>query len=167
MEEAFTIRPARVGDVDGLVEHYCRVAEEGRWIAGEAPVDRERRRVAFLGSIGADDVLMLAAEDEHGSIVGMLSAFARHSGVADLGMSVDADRRGQGIGTALLRACVEWARAEGVHKLSLEVFPHNAAALALYRKAGFVEEGRLRGHYRRASGELWDAVVMGLRLDEA
>src|SRR5437773_10588797 len=108
MEEAFTIRPARVGDVDGLVEHYCRVAEEGRWIAGEAPVDRERRRVAFLGSIGADDVLTLVAENEAGEIVGMLSAFAHHAGVGELGMSVDADRRGRGIGTALLQSCIDW-----------------------------------------------------------
>ena len=165
MVVTFTVRPARVADVDAIVDHYSRVAEEGRWIAGEAPVDRARRRVAFLGSIGADDVLTLVAEDEGGPIVGMLSAFAHHSGVAELGMSVDAERRGQGIGTALLRACIDWARAEGLHKLALEVFPHNEPAIELYRKAGFEEEGRLRAHYRRASGELWDAIVMGLRLD--
>jgi RimJ/RimL family protein N-acetyltransferase len=160
----FSVRPARVADVDAIVDHYCRVADEGRWIAGEAPVDREGRRVAFLGSIGADDVLMLVVEDERGRIVGMLSAFAHQSGVAELGMSVDADRRGRGIGTALLEACIDWARAEGLHKLSLEVFPHNEPALSLYRKVGFEEEGRLRAHYRRASGELWDAIDMGLLL---
>ena len=161
----FTVRPARVADVDAMVDHYSRVAEEGRWIAGEAPVDRDGRRVAFLGSIGADDVLTLVAEDEDGRIVGMLAAFAHPSGVAELGMSVDADRRGRGIGTALLHASIDWARAEGLHKLSLEVFPHNEPALSLYRKVGFQEEGRLRAHYRRASGELWDAIVMGLRVD--
>jgi len=32
---------------------------------------------------------------------------------------------------------------------------HNAAAIALYRKFGFVEEGRRVKHYRRASGELF------------
>jgi RimJ/RimL family protein N-acetyltransferase len=52
-----------------------------------------------------------------------------------------------------------------VHKLSLEVFPSNEAAIALYRKFGFVEEGRLRSHYRRQSGELWDVLVMGLLLE--
>ena len=41
------------------------------------------------------------------------------------------------------------------------------AALALYRKFGFEQEGYLRSHYRRANGELWDAVVMGLLLREA
>ena len=50
--------------------------------------------------------------------------------------------RGRGVGSALMTAAIEWARAEGLHKLSLSVFAHNAAAIALYRKCGFVEEGR-------------------------
>mgnify|MGYP003442513272 CR=1 FL=1 len=72
--------------------------------------------------------------------------------------------RGRGVGSALLAAAIEKARDEGLHKLSLEVFPHNHAAIALYRKFGFVEEGRRIKHYRRASGELWDSMVMGLLL---
>ena len=53
---------------------------------------------------------------------------------------------------------------QGLHKLSLEVFAHNTAAIGLYGKSGFVEEGRRVKQYRRASGELWDAIVMGLLL---
>jgi ribosomal protein S18 acetylase RimI-like enzyme len=68
------------------------------------------------------------------------------------------------VGSALLQAATGVARDLGLHKLSLEVFAHNAAAIALYRKAGFAEEGRRVGQYRRASGELWDSVVMGLLL---
>jgi ribosomal protein S18 acetylase RimI-like enzyme len=79
-------------------------------------------------------------------------------------MMVARDRRGQGIGTALMEAAIGWAREQGLHKLSLDVFAHNEAALALYRKLGFVEEGRRVKHYRRASGELWDAIEMGLLL---
>jgi RimJ/RimL family protein N-acetyltransferase len=41
------------------------------------------------------------------------------------------------------------------------VFPHNTAAIALYEKFGFVEEGRRVKQFRRTSGELWDAVEMG------
>jgi RimJ/RimL family protein N-acetyltransferase len=41
-----------------------------------------------------------------------------------------------------------------MHKLSLSVFPHNEAAIALYRKFGFEEEGYRRKQMRRASGEL-------------
>ena len=63
-----------------------------------------------------------------------------------------------------MQAAVGWARDQGLHKLSLEVFAHNAAAIALYRKCGFMEEGRRVRQYRRASGELWDSIVMGLML---
>ena len=61
-------------------------------------------------------------------------------------------------------AGIEWARQRGLHKLSLSDWRHNAAAIALYRKYGFVEEGRRVKHYRRANGELWDTVEMGLLL---
>jgi ribosomal-protein-alanine N-acetyltransferase len=57
-----------------------------------------------------------------------------------------------------------WARGAGLHKLCLEVFAHNQAAIGLYRACGFAEEGRRAGQYRRASGELWDAIIMGLAL---
>jgi RimJ/RimL family protein N-acetyltransferase len=87
-------------------------------------------------------------------------------GVADLGMLVRDGRRGQGVGSALMEACLGWCRGIGAHKVTLTVFPHNAAGLALYRKFGFVEEGRLVRHYRRRSGQLWDAIAMGLVLDE-
>ena len=45
------------------------------------------------------------------------------------------------------------------------MFAHNAAAIAAYRKAGYAEEGRRVAQYRRASGELWDTIVMGLQLE--
>jgi ribosomal protein S18 acetylase RimI-like enzyme len=72
--------------------------------------------------------------------------------------------RGRGVGSALVAAAIDKARGEGLHKLSLEVFAHNDAAIGLYRKFGFVEEGRRVKHYRRASGLLWDSIVMGLPL---
>jgi ribosomal protein S18 acetylase RimI-like enzyme len=79
-------------------------------------------------------------------------------------MAVAREWRGRGIGSALLAAAIDWARTQRLHKLELDVFPHNNAAIELYRKFGFVEEGRRVQHYRRATGELWDAILMGLPL---
>ena len=84
--------------------------------------------------------------------------------IATFGMSILKDHRGRGIGSALLAEALRWARSHDVEKVSLTVYPHNARAVALYRKFGFVEEGRRVKQYRRASGELWDAVDMGLLL---
>ena len=52
----------------------------------------------------------------------------------------------------------------GPARLSLEVFAHNETAVALCREVRFAEEGRRPRQYRRASGELWDSIVMGLPL---
>jgi ribosomal protein S18 acetylase RimI-like enzyme len=97
-------------------------------------------------------------------LAGVLGIEVQGYGVAEFGMMVAADRRRTGIGSALLDAAIEWARGAGAHKVALQVWPDNEAAVALYRKFGFVEEGRLLRHYRRRNGELWDAVVMGLQL---
>ena len=79
-------------------------------------------------------------------------------------MAVAREWRGRGVGSALMAAAIDWARERGLHKLSLGVWPHNTAAIALYRKFGFVEEGRKVKQYRRKSGELWDTIEMGLLL---
>ena len=51
-----------------------------------------------------------------------------------------------------LDAVVGRAKEAGVEKLVLSVYPHNDAAIALYRSFGFVEEGRLARHSRKSYG---------------
>ncbi len=104
--------------------------------------------------------------DEDGRIVGELGIELSSYGVAEFGMMVDAAARGRGAGSALLSAGIDWAREHGAHKVALQVWPHNAPAIALYEKYGFQKEGLLRRHYRRRNGEQWDAVAMGLLLDD-
>ena len=155
----FVVRPARAADARAMAEIFAAVAEERDGIATEPPVDIEERAAAFARSAG-ESVVAVAG----GRIVGMLHIDASRHGFGELGMLVDRGWRGRGVGSALVRAAIAWARGQGLHKLCLEVFPHNTAAIAVYRKAGFVVEGRRARQYRRASGELWDTIVMGLVL---
>jgi len=155
----FEIRPAQPEDGRALAELFAAVAEERDGIATEPPVDVDARTTQFAASAHGTIVAVAAGE-----LVGSLYVERGRFGVGELGMTVARAWRGRGVGSALLAAAIEKARADGLHKLSLEVFPHNEAALALYRKFGFVEEGRRAKHYRRASGELWDSIVMGLLL---
>jgi len=159
------VRPATAGDVDALVELYAAVAAEGRWIAGEVPIDRDRRRARWAEMLERSDAATFVA-DAAGQLVGQLGIELARYGVADLGMLVAEGWRGRGVGSALMEAAIGWARDAGAHKIALQVWPHNQAAIALYEKFGFQREGYLRRHYRRRSGELWDAVVMGLLLPE-
>jgi RimJ/RimL family protein N-acetyltransferase len=159
-----SVRPATLDDVDALVAMLVEVAGEGRWIGTEAPVDVEGRRERMVREVEGDDTIVLVAE-AGGEPVGQLGLHLARYGVADLGMVVAPNWRGRGVGTALMAEAVERARAAGAHKIALQVWPHNAAAIALYERFGFQREGYLTRHYRRRSGELWDAVIMGLRLD--
>jgi len=155
--EAFSIRAAEDDDRRPLALLFAAVADERDGIAAEPPVDVERRAAGWR----LDTMLVAAAGDER---VGLLFFEPSWFGVGELGMLVAADWRGRGVGTALVAAAIDRARANGLHKLSLSVFPHNMAAIALYQKFGFVEEGRRVRHMRRANGELWDLVEMGLQL---
>lgn len=153
----FEIRPAGDDDRYPLAVLHAAVAEERDGIATEPPVDVD----AWAARWHLEGTFVAAADDE---LVGSLHVDAGRFGVGELGMAVAREWRGRGVGSALLEAAIVWAREQGLHKLSLSVFPHNAAALGLYRKFGFVEEGLRVKHYRRASGELWDALELGLLL---
>lgn len=57
------------------------------------------------------------------------------------------DCRRQGHGEALLRAAVERCRRRRVQRVILHVDPARAAAVALYRKAGFQVDATIEGFY--------------------
>ena len=156
-EETFSIRPAADHDRFPLAELFAAVAEERDGIATEPPVDVDARAVGWNL-----EGTFAAVTDTR--VVGTLHVGVSRFGFGELSMAVARDWRGRGVGSALVAAGIEWSRERGLHKLILDVFPHNTAAIALYRKFGFVEEGFRAKQYRRASGELWDALDMGLLL---
>jgi len=152
-----SVRPARDGGRRALAMLLAAVAAERDGIAAEPPVD-----VGELAENWKIDGTLVAEAD--GVIVGEVRVEPSWMGFGELGMMVAAGWRGRGVGTALVAAAIGWARGRGLHKLALSVFPHNQAAIALYRKLGFIEEGRLIRHVRRSDGQLWDLIEMGLPL---
>jgi RimJ/RimL family protein N-acetyltransferase len=153
----FTVRPAAEDDRRALAALFAEVAEERDGIAAEPPIDVDQLAAGWKIE---GTVVAVAA----GAVIGEIRVDPTWMGFGDIGMMVAAPWRGRGVGTALVAAAIAWARARGLHKLALSVFPHNHAAIALYRKSGFVEEGRLVRHVRRANGQLWDLIEMGLLL---
>ncbi len=162
---AVTVREGTVDDVDACVDLLARVVEEGRWMGAEPPLDRGLRRERFLTALADERCALLVATDDQ-RVVGLLALSVAGYGVAEFAMCVHPGWRGRGVGGALVEAGGADAGRLGAHKVSLQVWPHNEPALRLYRRHGFVEEGRLRRQYRRRNGELWDAVVMARVLDE-
>jgi ribosomal protein S18 acetylase RimI-like enzyme len=151
------LRPARDEDRLPLALVFAGVAEERDGIGTEPPVDVEARAASWT----LDGTIVATAD---GEVIGSIHVQATSHGYGEIGMAIAREWRGRGVGSALMAAAIDWARERGLHKLSLGVFAHNTAGLALYRKFGFVEEGRRVKHYRRQSGELWDGIDMGLLL---
>ncbi|MBH8581751.1 ribosomal protein S18-alanine N-acetyltransferase [Halomonas pacifica] len=80
-------------------------------------------------------------------------------------ITVSPRARRRGLARLLLESVVETARGWGSERLLLEVRAGNAPALALYRAAGFTEDGRRRGYYPGVAGApREDAVLMSLAL---
>lgn len=164
----FGVRRGGSADFDAVSALYSAVAGEGLWIGAQAPVEwTPERREAWCGT--ADDEARGAwflADDGGGQLIGYLTVTRVGAERADFAMAVAAGYRGCGVGGALLDAAVAWCRGAALSKIGCQVWPHNGAAVALYRSRGFLVEGRLRRHWRRRTGQLWDALVMGLVLDE-
>lgn len=83
--------------------------------------------------------------------IGHLSIFytqppgREHHRCAMLGISLADGFRGQGYGGEAINWALDWAfQHAGLHRVSLCAFSFNLNALKLYKKLGFVEEGRER-----------------------
>jgi RimJ/RimL family protein N-acetyltransferase len=171
MTERVVVRRAHPADAGALVDLAEAVASEPEgWLISDGAWRTPGEERRFLRALRRyDDAAVFVAELPEG-IVGRLSLgrdphpASRH--VADLGLMVAASHRRRGIGRALLDEAVDWARAAGIRKLELHVFPHNEAAIALYESVGFRREGMRRGHYRRGA-EYLDAILMAIDVHEA
>ena len=90
----------------------------------------------------------LVAED---SVSGRVLGYAGLMVVADEGyitnVAVFPEYRRQGIAAKILQVFVQFAEANRLAFLTLEVRPSNAAAIALYQGFGFEEVGRRKNYY--------------------
>jgi ribosomal-protein-alanine N-acetyltransferase len=94
-----------------------------------------------------------------GDLVGFIVAsWLQQEPVAEIeGLFVEQAHRRQGIGDALVGACMVWARTTGASTIRLEVRSSNAAARALYQRYGFSAAGIRRAYY---SAPLEDALLL-------
>jgi len=161
---AVEIVPIERRHIVGFREVLDGVARERRWLAFLEAPPLPRIRSFVLNGLRNGMAQFVAVDD--GRVVGWCDVnpktheSLRHSGV--LGMGVAASHRGQGLGSALLRATLEAASARGIRRVELVVRADNAAAIALYERHGFELEGRLRD-YMIVDGVAHDALAMARR----
>ena len=89
-----------------------------------------------------------------------IAASLRRSHVRLLFIALAPDWQGRGIGRLLMERLLQWAdNWAGVLRIELVVHEDNPRAIALYRKLGFVEEGRHRA-YALKNGRYVDSLSM-------
>ncbi|MCP3918322.1 MAG: GNAT family N-acetyltransferase [bacterium] len=161
------LRPPSTEDAQAVLDFARTVQRDGEGMVlepdeSELTVEEEVRWIQEH-SEHPDKLVLLALVDER--IVGLVNfkpgtrRRLAHRGA--FGVSVLPEWRDRGVGTALVRGLLEWAQANPrIHKVSLAVLANNARAIAVYRRLGFVEEGRRRDEVMLGEGEYLDDLLM-------
>jgi RimJ/RimL family protein N-acetyltransferase len=154
------IRPFTLADLTSFHRTLDAVARERRHLALlEAPPIGEAER--YLRTALEQGAIHFVAEDD-GRVVGWCDVTPRQqpgsSHIGHLGMGLLPEYRGQGIGYRILDTTVREGFGKGLTRIDLEVFSSNQAAIALYRRYGFIIEG-CRRKARHVDG-MWDDIVL-------
>lgn len=159
-------------DAEELSEVRVKIDSETEFLdreSGEELLTKESFRNIIEGDLASETTLFLVAEVD-GKIVGFTRCvgyqLSRYQHKASFGICILKDYWGSGIGSTLLEHIVLWADAMKFVKISLSVVQVNTAAIHLYQKFGFVEEGVLIKDRIHKDGNYYNTVIMG-RIREA
>ena len=110
-------------------DHYLDVTMPAASIA-----DWQRKLPELLGGAGR----VLIAESD-GEAIGFVAAFAPddEGSVYINNLHARPDRKGLGVGSALLDAAAQWARASGARAMHLKVLETNTPAIGFYESRGW------------------------------
>lgn len=141
------------------------VAREKKWLAFTQAPSYEHMR-EFVGELIKDnDIQVYAVLND--TVIGWCYITRRkrkvfaHTG--SLGMGILKPYRGRGVGSILMEEVIRQARGSGLEKICPEVYSHNTAGIALYKKFAFIEEGIKRKEVK-IEGKYFDNIIMGLLL---
>ncbi|WP_264736864.1 GNAT family N-acetyltransferase [Cytobacillus firmus] len=160
------IRTAYKKDAEAILEHCRKAFGESDFLMTESEefnMTIEEEEAWIEQSLQSGDLILLA---EIGSeVIGMLNfrrsqrKKVRHLGY--FGITIQEKYCNQGLGGKLMNHFLKWAEEEpGLEKVCLEVFSYNERAIHLYKKLGFLEEGRKIKHIKRTDGTYADELMM-------
>ncbi len=129
------------------------VEEEEKYLDG---LDKSERAIEIVTCIGGK-IVGSAGFSEVGKYIKL-----KHR--ADFGISVLKDYWGLGIGTELIKACIESAKTAGFDVMELQAAKENKDAINLYKKFGFVEYGSYPKGFKKRDGRYQELTFMYLDL---
>ncbi|PPK70254.1 GNAT family protein [Actinokineospora auranticolor] len=159
------LRALEPDDAD-LIWHWDQDEGSMRWLVTSYPESRQAIRKRIEERVNGYERVVFGIEElADGRLVGITALRDTNPengrGTLDLYLGSTEDQ-GKGYGTDALRVLCRFAFNDmRLHAIGLTVVAENESARHVYRKVGFVEEGRTRETFRR-DGELHDEVIMSL-----
>lgn len=146
-------------DIPAAIEIWNRVVEDGVAFPQTKPLNEETG-AAFFASQSYTGV---AKNTDNSKIVGLYilhpNNVGRCSHICNASYAVDFAMRGQHIGEALVKHCMQMGKALGFSILQFNaVVRSNTAALHLYKKLGFIQLGIIPGGFRMKDGSFEDII---------
>lgn len=135
-----TIRPATVDDV-ALILHFIEGLADYEHLRNECVATEAALAATLFGDRPAAEVLLGFVDDEPAGFALFFptySTFLAKPGLWLEDLFVDPERRGKGLGTALLRALAALAVARGCGRLEWSVLDWNEPSIGFYRSLGAV-----------------------------
>ncbi len=161
------IRSALSEDAGPIIEYTKEVLAGSQWAVTQShefdlTIDKEIQWIEERKDSPGRLVLLALHNDEIIGLVGLENGSReRNQHVGVLGITIRKDWRGCGLGKALLSKLLDWAKANSViEKVALAVFSNNEAAIGLYKKMGFIEEGRRPREIKFADNRYADDILM-------
>jgi L-amino acid N-acyltransferase YncA len=154
-------------DLEGITAIYNDVIATSTAVFSDEPVSVANRR-EWVHERRARGFPVLVAR-EHGEVLGFGSfgdfrAWPGYRTTVEHSVHVSSSQRRRGIGALLVRALIDEARTLGMHVMIAGVVSTNEASLALHRRLGFVEVGRLP-EIARKFDEWLELVLLQLALE--
>lgn len=166
------IRRAKPGDEIGLAEVRREGIGRKNWLytgGNEVPNKKKiaKMRKQFSEKNG-ESFCFVAFDKKNKKLVGSIFSSFRKSGRLrhriDIGWGVHPDYQGQGIGTALLRECIDHAKKKGFKRAEAEMAIENKASWKLALKCGFEIEGTKKKALLTDDGRYIDTYIVGREL---
>ncbi|WP_103105706.1 GNAT family N-acetyltransferase [Brevibacillus reuszeri] len=160
------IRPVRLEDVDAIWELEREIVREGEYFIAvseefDKTVEQQREWISRVMESERETVLVAEIDGGVVGVIGFSSPNRKRLAHTGSMMMISKDHRSKGLGKMLLQELLAWAEQHPlIEKVSLGVLSTNHRAIALYKKMGFVEEGRKVKEFKMSENEYVDDVLM-------
>lgn len=165
-----TIRKATIEDAPAIVAAEKEITKTPGYLCSQPSEISEQNVIKTITTFAESKNGIYLVADLEGKIVGHAFLEPLHlksiSHVAQLMIGVHCGWQEKGIGTALLEQLIAWAKAStSIEKIELNVRASNSRAIALYKKMGFIEEGRLKNRIKISNNHYIDDILMALNVN--